>query len=317
MRHGKPDYATLKKATDSKRIAYPKPDGKITFDRLSSVFISNTNHEEDQPVHLVLRDPSIPIKVNLPEYAEPAQRYCPAGVYEVVEEQARSTVPDQRAELRPLQNLRHQGSGAEHQLGHARRRRRPQLFEYVRRRLKTSSAHRCDVPGPGGLRRACAQLDESPADKEADRQANAFSTYLSARFAAGQHEMPEAARYYAQSLKNDPGNAEVLSLAFFFASTSGDMDGAGKYATQMVAKAPDERSARLALAVIAFKHKDYAGARKNLSLSAKGPFQSLVVSLFDAWARGCQRRRGGRDGRHENSGRRKAGPKGLPPFTPP
>ena len=66
-----------------------------------------------------------------------------------------------------------------------------------------------------------ARLDESPADKEADRQANAFSTYLSARFAAGQHEMPDAARYYAQSLKDDPGNAEIMSQAFFFASTSG------------------------------------------------------------------------------------------------
>jgi electron-transferring-flavoprotein dehydrogenase len=84
--HGKPDHATLQKAQDSRRIAYPKPDGKLTFDRLSSVFVSNTNHEEDQPVHLVLRDPSIPIRVNLPEYAEPAQRYCPAGVYEVVDE---------------------------------------------------------------------------------------------------------------------------------------------------------------------------------------------------------------------------------------
>ncbi|MBV9202654.1 MAG: hypothetical protein JOY83_23565, partial [Alphaproteobacteria bacterium] len=61
-----------------------------------------------------------------------------------------------------------------------------------------------------------AKMDESPADKEADRQADAFSTYLSARFAAGQNELPEAARYYAQSLKNDPGNAEVLSQAFFF-----------------------------------------------------------------------------------------------------
>ena len=132
---------------------------------------------------------------------------------------------------------------------------------------------------------ACSSVPaaENPADKEADRQANAFSTYLSARFAAGQHELPEAARYYAQSLKNDPGNAEVLSQAFFFASTSGDMDSASKYATQMVAKSPDERSARLTLAVVAFKHKDYAGARKNLALSAKGPFQSLVVSLFDAW----------------------------------
>jgi electron-transferring-flavoprotein dehydrogenase len=86
LKHGKPDYATLKHASDCKPIVYPKPDGVISFDKLSSVFISNTNHEEDQPVHLVLKDPSIPIRVNLPEYAEPAQRYCPAGVYEVVTE---------------------------------------------------------------------------------------------------------------------------------------------------------------------------------------------------------------------------------------
>ena len=80
------DYAQTGKAADYKPINYPKPDGKLTFDRLSSVFISNTNHEEDQPSHLRLRDPSIPIGVNLPVYAEPAQRYCPAGVYEIVEE---------------------------------------------------------------------------------------------------------------------------------------------------------------------------------------------------------------------------------------
>ena len=85
LSHGGPDFATLKKARDCPKIAYPKPDGKLTFDRLSSVFLSATNHEEDQPVHLVLRDPAIPISVNLPEYAEPAQRYCPAAVYEIVE----------------------------------------------------------------------------------------------------------------------------------------------------------------------------------------------------------------------------------------
>jgi electron-transferring-flavoprotein dehydrogenase len=83
--HGKPDFATLRPAAESLKIAYPKPDGRLTFDRASSVFLSGTNHEEDQPVHLVLRDPGIPISVNLPEYGEPAQRYCPAGVYEVVE----------------------------------------------------------------------------------------------------------------------------------------------------------------------------------------------------------------------------------------
>ena len=86
LKHGEPDYATLKPALTSRPIAYPKPDGVFTFDKLTSVFLSNTNHEEDQPVHLELKDPSIPIRVNLPKYAEPAQRYCPALVYEVVEE---------------------------------------------------------------------------------------------------------------------------------------------------------------------------------------------------------------------------------------
>jgi electron-transferring-flavoprotein dehydrogenase len=91
LRHGEPDHAGLRKAADSVRISYPRPDGRLTFDRLSSVFLSSTNHEEDQPVHLKLRDPAIPISVNLPEYAEPAQRYCPAGVYEVIEEPASSS----------------------------------------------------------------------------------------------------------------------------------------------------------------------------------------------------------------------------------
>lgn len=80
------DYAQLKKAAAVKSIAYPKPDGKLTFDRLSSVYLSNTNHDENQPSHLKLRDPSIPIAVNLPLWVEPAQRYCPAAVYEIVEE---------------------------------------------------------------------------------------------------------------------------------------------------------------------------------------------------------------------------------------
>src|SRR5471032_1468674 len=80
----KPDYACLKLAKDSKKIDYPKPDGKLSFDKLRSVFISGTNHEEEQPCHLKLKDPSIPIGTNLPLYDEPAQRYCPAGVYEVI-----------------------------------------------------------------------------------------------------------------------------------------------------------------------------------------------------------------------------------------
>jgi electron-transferring-flavoprotein dehydrogenase len=80
------DHSGLKKAGDCKEINYPKPDGKISFDKLSSVFISNTNHDENQPCHLTLRDDNVPRKINLAEFAGPEQRYCPAGVYEYIEE---------------------------------------------------------------------------------------------------------------------------------------------------------------------------------------------------------------------------------------
>ena len=98
------------------RSTIPRPDGKVSFDRLSSVFISNTNHEEDQPAHLRLRDPAKAITVNYRLYDSPEQRYCPAGVYEIVQPAgaAQPLLADQRAELRALQDLRHQGPGAEH-----------------------------------------------------------------------------------------------------------------------------------------------------------------------------------------------------------
>ncbi len=83
MKH-KPDHTKLARKEHCHKIEYPKPDGVISFDRLSSVFLSNTNHEEDQPCHLQLKDPEIPVSYNLPLYDEPAQRYCPAGVYEIV-----------------------------------------------------------------------------------------------------------------------------------------------------------------------------------------------------------------------------------------
>jgi electron-transferring-flavoprotein dehydrogenase len=85
LNDARPDYAAIKPAAECKKIEYPKPDNVISFDRLSSVFLSNTNHEEDQPCHLTLIDPDVPIATNLPLYDEPAQRYCPAGVYEIVE----------------------------------------------------------------------------------------------------------------------------------------------------------------------------------------------------------------------------------------
>ena len=84
--HHHADHGTLKKANECAKIEYPKPDGKITFDKNSSVYLSGTNHEEDQPVHLQLKDPTVPIAINLPEYDAPEQRFCPAGVYEIVHE---------------------------------------------------------------------------------------------------------------------------------------------------------------------------------------------------------------------------------------
>ena len=90
LRRTKPDHAYLKPASECKPIDYPKPDGKLTFDRLSSVFISNTNHEEQQPAHLTLKDASVPVNVNLTKYAGLEARYCPAGVYEFVKNEDNS-----------------------------------------------------------------------------------------------------------------------------------------------------------------------------------------------------------------------------------
>jgi electron-transferring-flavoprotein dehydrogenase len=84
LRNTRPDRDTLELASRAEPIVYRVPDGVVTFDRMSSVFLSSTSHEEDQPCHLVLEDPAVPIQTNLPRYAEPAQRYCPAGVYEIV-----------------------------------------------------------------------------------------------------------------------------------------------------------------------------------------------------------------------------------------
>jgi electron-transferring-flavoprotein dehydrogenase len=84
LHHSHADHECLKPAAQFQPISYPKPDGKLTFDRLSSVFISNTNHAEDQPIHLTLKNPSVPVDVNLAQYAGPEARYCPAGVYEFV-----------------------------------------------------------------------------------------------------------------------------------------------------------------------------------------------------------------------------------------
>ncbi len=133
LAHGKTDAEATRRAEHFAPIDYPKPDGVLSFDRLTNVAFSFTNHDENQPSHLTLKDPRIPIDINLPRFAEPAQRYCPAGVYEVVRDGGRlePALRDQLPELRPLQDLRHQGSDPEHRLGHPAGRRRAELSEHV------------------------------------------------------------------------------------------------------------------------------------------------------------------------------------------
>ena len=143
MHRDKPDHAYLKPAAECKPIVYPKPDGKLTFDRLSSVFISNTNHSEDQPAHLTLKDASVPVQVNLAKYAGPGEPLLPGGRVRVRQGRGQQRPPaDQRVELRALQDLRHQGPDAEHRLGHARGRRRAELHEHVIRSLALARAHK-------------------------------------------------------------------------------------------------------------------------------------------------------------------------------
>ena len=134
LEHAKPDCARLDKASAAQPIAYPKPDGVLTFDRLTNVSFSGTNHEEDQPVHLKVADPALQKSSEHDVYAGPSSRYCPAGVYEWLEEAGGPALRHQRAELRALQDLRYQGPEPEHQLGHARGRRRTELFGHVRPR---------------------------------------------------------------------------------------------------------------------------------------------------------------------------------------
>ena len=128
----KPDHAMLRPAAECQPIPYPKPDNKLTFDRLTSVFISNTNHEEHQPAHLTLKDASVPVSHQPGQIRRPREPLLPGGRVRVREERRQHRpAADQRAELRALQDVRHQGPDAKHRLGHARGRRRAELQRHV------------------------------------------------------------------------------------------------------------------------------------------------------------------------------------------
>jgi len=127
-------------------------------------------------------------------------------------------------------------------------------------------------------------INEEPTRTPQAAQAESFGDYLSARLAASDHNMADAARLYAASLAADPDNADILSRAFLYAAASGDVETAAGLAERVIQKEPDNRAARLALSVAAIKRGDYAKARSDLSQSAKGAFTELTLVLLDAWA---------------------------------
>ena len=111
-----------------------------------------------------------------------------------------------------------------------------------------------------------------------------YGNYLSARLAAGEHDMDNAAKFYRASLQANPDNPDLLARAFLYSASAGDLDGAAKLAAEVVVHEPDNRAARTTLAVAAFKNSDYVGARDQLSKSASGPFTALTIELLNAWA---------------------------------
>lgn len=122
------------------------------------------------------------------------------------------------------------------------------------------------------------------ASTRASDDASAYSAYLSGRFAADEHNMSDAAKYYGESLRHEPNDPMIQALAFFYATSSGDIDGAARLAKRLVVTAADDRASRLVLAVSALKRGDYKGTREEIAKSAKGAFASLTVALVDAWA---------------------------------
>ena len=134
---------------------------------------------------------------------------------------------------------------------------------------------------------ACATTDQGsakPGPQIVPVNQTQYGNYLSARFAASEQNLKDAALYYRAALANDPDSKELLELAFFYSTTAGDIDDAAKLAEKVVALQPDDRAARLTLAVAALKRHDYADTRKQIGLSSKSPYVSVTVLLIDAWA---------------------------------
>ena len=300
LHHKKADHETLRPAAEFQPIQYPKPDGVVSFDKLSSVFLSNTNHEEDQPVHLKLRDPSIPIAVNLPLYAEPAQRYCPAGVYEVVDLRQRpAALSDQRAELRALQDLRYQGSGAEHRLDGAGGRRRAQLPEHVTGMRPISFAllsAALVLPLLSPVTPSRAAAAQQP--RVSGRQVASISLsgrYLAGRVAEQDHDYENGADQLDLALAQAPGDLELLYSTFRLRTYAGRIDAAAQLAPQVLAVRPGDGIANLVWPSSRSRAATTAPPSSSSAASAAenqlGPLREFVVGLAARRAEGFRRLR--------------------------
>jgi len=135
-----------------------------------------------------------------------------------------------------------------------------------------------------------ARVSTSPVIRDdGSDDSESYGAYLSGRFAASEHNMADAARYYGESLENDPADPTLLALTFFYSTSAGDIDTAAKLAKRLADATPDDRASRLVLAISALKRRDYKTAREEIGKSAKGPFSSLTVALVDAWAAAAQK----------------------------
>src|SRR5207244_2625435 len=134
-----------------------------------------------------------------------------------------------------------------------------------------------------------ARVSTSPVIRADEDDSASYGAYLSGRFAAGEHNIADAARYYGESLEDDPTDPTLLALTFFYSTSAGDIDTAAKLAKRLADATPDDRASRLVLAISALKRRDYKTARGEIGKSAKGPFSSLTVALVDAWAAAAQK----------------------------
>src|SRR5207237_210764 len=260
--HGKPDWASLKPAAQCTPIAYPKPDGTVTFDRLSSVSLSNTTHEEDQPA---------------PRRCEPSGAW---GVTMLPLSRPSKAVdmPDRGSYCGPGPNSPFCSTRPRRGRSSARWSRRAVILSPPLRRAAVAALAALAISWPGML---SARAQSQPRD--AFSRISPSGSYIAARHAGGQRDAAAAASYYRAALRGDPRNNELLGRTFLAVLANGEVEEGVKLAERVLQVDKNDRIARLVLGVRAIKQKQYATARRELAQSIRGPITDLAATLLSAW----------------------------------